>query len=120
MITFIVKAWIWTKTNWKWLLGPLGVLIWLLARATANKSAPVIADGAIVGHDEVVAKADATAAVQKAQADAMAQAQHAGIDAGHAAAVDAIDKNLVAEADAVRDDSDKVNSYLKDTSKEIR
>lgn len=120
MTAFIEKVWAWIKANWKWLLGPLGVLIWLVARATTSKTAPTIADGEIVGHDEAMAEADHLASVQKAQADAASQAQHAQIDAGHAAAVGALDKSLIAEADAVRDDSDKVNSYLKDTGKELR
>lgn len=118
-MNFLKNAWAWLKANWKWLLAPVGVVIWFLARASASKTV-VVADGAIVGHDEEVAKADAVAAVQKAQADATAQAQHTQLDASHTAAVTALDKNLVAEADAVRDDSDKVNSYLKDTSKEMQ
>lgn len=119
-MTFLKSAWVWLKANWKWLIAPVGVVLWFIARASASKAAPVVADGAIVGHDEEVAKADADAAVQKAQADATAQAQHAQLDAGHAAAVGAIDKTLVAEADAARGDADKVNEILKDTSKEMQ
>lgn len=120
-MVFLKSAWTWIRTNWKWLLGPLGVLIWLIARASATKAAPiVVADGAIVGHDEEVAKADEVAAVQKAQSDAEAQAAHNQLDAGHAAAVIAIDKSLTADVDAVRADPDKVNEFLNETSKDMR
>jgi hypothetical protein len=99
-------TWEWLKRNWKWLLLPLGVLLWFLGRVTAKK--------------EVIITSTALAEADTAQADAKEAAQLSGIAAQHSAAVAvATQKQIDAAADA-QGDSEAVNSILAGVGKDMR
>jgi len=114
---FLTKEWL--KKYWKWLLLPLGVLLWLLGRATARKTV-VVTSGALAQADEAKTEIDAKAASRVREADGKEAAQLAGISAQHSAAVASETQRLVDAAEEAQGDPDKVNDLLRQVGKDMR
>lgn len=112
-------TWEWLKRNWKWLLLPLGVVLWFLGRATAKKEVTITStalDGANTAKDKI----DAAADEKRVQADAAEAAQLAGVAAQHSAAVAVATQKQLDVAAAAQGDSEAVNSILTGVGKDMR
>lgn len=118
-MTFFGTAWRWLKRNWKWLLLPVGIVIWLVGRLMARKTV-VVESSALGEHAEVERKVEAQAEEKKAELAQEREAQLAGIAAEHAAKSTSITQQHVAEAAATEGDSEKVNDLLSQVSKDMR
>lgn len=116
---WLLKAWGWLKRNWKWLLLPVGVVLYLVGRASSKKEVSVLSPG-LVAHEEVKAKLDAEAAQKKQAADEKAAAQLSGIEANRSAKVSSETQKQVDEIEAVQGDPAKVTDLLKNIGKDIR
>lgn len=114
-----VQAWAWVKRNWKWLLFPIGVLAYVVGRATAKTNVTVVSPG-LVEHEEVKNKLDAEAAQKKHEADVQATEQLAAIETARKAAVDAERQKQVSRIDEVQGSPEKVTDLLKQIGKDIR
>lgn len=113
------KAWAWLKRSWKWLLLPVGVLIWVAARLTSKKEVTVISPG-LVEHEEVRERLELEATQKKAAADVKAAEQLSGIEATR---TQTVAKETQKQIDAIKeaqDDSQKVNDLLKSVGKDMR
>ncbi len=115
----LAAAWSWTKANWKWLLFPIGLLLYVVGRAAARRDVTVVSPG-LVEHQEVQAELDAKAAKQKQEADAKAVGQLSSIEAGRSARVGSETQKQVAEVEAAQGDPTRVNDLLKKVGKDIR
>jgi len=116
---WLKATWEWLKKYWKWLLFPIGVLAYVLGRASAKTTTNVVSPS-LEGHEEVKAKLDDEAAAKKQQADVVASQELSAIEVQRAQVVDAETKQQVAEIEAVQGDPQKVTDLLKQIGKDIR
>ena len=116
---WMLTAEVWLKKYWKWLLLPIGLLLWLLGRLTAKKTV-TITSTAIAEADEAKGKINAEAAEKVREADAKEAAQLAGISAQQAAAVARETQKQVDAAAEAQGDPDAVNALLIQTGKDAR
>lgn len=112
-------TWEWLKRNWKWLLLPLGVLLWLLGRVTAKKVV-TITSTAVADADAAKVAINAKADEQRERADAKEVAQLAGIASQQAAAVTAATQAQLGAAAAAQGDPEQVNELLQAVGRDIR
>lgn len=121
MITpvWLKAAWEWLKKYWKWLLFPIGILAYLVGRASAKTNVTVVSPG-LIEHAEVEARLDAEAAEKKQEADVAAAAQLNQVELTRRREVDAESNKQVAAAEAAQDDPQKVNDLLKQVGKDMR
>lgn len=115
---WLKKAGLWAKGHWQVLAAAAGILLVLLLRRRG--SAPAVADGAIVGHDQEQAAADAKAAQEKAQADAAEAAKLQQVTAEQTTAQSTLVIQITDEANVADADPAKVNELLLDVGKDIR
>lgn len=113
------QAWGWVKLNWKWLLLPVGALLWILGRLAASKKV-VVESGVVVEHDIVVADADTKAASEAASVVAAANVEARRVAAAQAAAVSKLNDALKAAADNALEDPEATNTFLKGVSGDMR
>jgi hypothetical protein len=116
---WLFLTWEWLKRYWKWLLLPLGILLWFLGRATAKKEVTVTST-ALAESDTAKAAIDAKALEQTAQADAKEAAQLAVVTSQRSAAVAAATQTQIDAASAAQGDSGAVNSILTNVGKDMR
>lgn len=113
------KAWAWLKLNWKWLIFPLGVLLYVVGRLSSRGNITVVSPG-LTGHEEVDEKLKAEAEQKKQAADNKAAEQLTGIETGRRATATAETARQIKEVEAAQGDPDKVNDLLKKVGKDIR
>ena len=116
---WLTKAWGWIKKYWKWLLPPLGVLIWILGRLTASKTVQVVAPE-LVGAEEVKEKANQQAKVDLGKAAAQKDAQVKVLEEKHSEAIASLTEGQKKQYEDIKNDPDAVNSFLTDVGKSIR
>lgn len=116
---WLTATWVWLKKYWKWLLFPIGVLAYVVGRATAKTTTNVISPS-LEGHEEVKAKLDDEATAKKQRADVAASQELSAIEVQRTQVVDEETKKQVAEVEAVQGDSAKVTDLLKQIGKDIR
>lgn len=112
-------AWEWLKKYWKWLIFPIGIGIWVIARATAKKEITVVSPG-LVAHEEVKAQLDAQAAQQKATADVKAVSELNRIETERSTIAANETQKHIDEIEDVQGDPKKVTDLLKNIGKDIR
>jgi hypothetical protein len=112
-------AWAWLKLNWKWLLFPLGVLLYVVGRVSARSNTTVVSPG-LTEHEGVDEKLKAEAAQKKQAADNKAAEQLNGIEADRRAVANAETERQLKAVEAAQGDPDKVNDLLKKVGKDIR
>lgn len=119
LLSFAVKAkavWGWLVTHWKWLLPPLGLLVWYFTRSKNI----TVASGEVVDHDLVVMEASHTAELEAAAAQAAATAELNRITKKQAAESTALTSKLEKEADVALGSSEATNEFLQHVSKDMR
>lgn len=113
------SAWEWLKKNWKWLLLPIGLLLWFIGRSSGKREVTVTST-ALGEHEAMARQLDAEAAQQKATADAKESSALAGIAANQSAQTAAATQKQIDAAAAAEGDPYKVNSLLLDVGKDMR
>lgn len=116
---WFTKAWAWLKRNWKWLIFPVGVLVYVIGRASSNKSTTVVSPE-LVGHQKVKEKLDAEAAQKKLDADEKAAAQLSEIAKDRSSTAASETQKQVDAVKAVQGNPEKVSDLLKQVGKDIR
>lgn len=116
---WLFQAWGWLKRNWKWLLLPVGLIAYLVGRASAKKEVSALSPG-LVAHEEVKAKLDAEAEQKKQVADEKAAAQLSDIEANRSAKVSSLTQKQVDAIESVQGAPAKVTDLLKHIGKDIR
>jgi hypothetical protein len=120
----MVTAWLkaaaaWTVRNWKLLLFPIGILVWIAGRASSRKTV-VLQSPELEEHFELKRRLDEEATAKKVEA---AQ-KHAA--ATRKATEVYLDKTKQVEEQAaqrvaeLQTDPDALNDFLKQTGKDVR
>lgn len=117
--SWLKATWEWLKKNWKWLLFPVGVLLYVIGRASAKTDVTVVSPG-LTAHEEVKAKLDAEAEAKKQEASVVAEKQLAEIETQRTVVADAETKKQIAEIDEAQGDPKAVSDLLKGIGKDIR
>lgn len=118
-MTWLSKAWAWVKKNWRWLLFPIGVLLFIVGKASAKKNYKVV-NPELVGAEKEMRKAREEAEAQIQDAKTRRLEDTAKIEEEHAATIDKLTDEQLARAAELKDDPEELNSYLLDVGKEIR
>lgn len=116
---WLLKTWAWLKKYWKWLLFPVGILLYVVGRASVRKEVTVVSPG-LLEHQEVQGKLETEAAQKKQQADAAATERLGQVELERKRRVDAETQKQLASVEAAQGDPSKVNDLLKQVGKDIR
>lgn len=115
----LAKTWLWLKANWKWLLFPLGALIWLIGFLSARRNVTA-ASPELLGAASTIRKADEEAKKELDEADTMRMHKIDEADKKRDDAVATVIENQEKDAKELQDDPDKLNSFLLNTGKAVR
>jgi hypothetical protein len=118
MTWWALKAWPWLKKYWKWLLFPIGIIVFILGYSVRPK--PKVLSSELTGAADAKKKADDKAAEETGKARAERDAQLAGIEREHASTIAKLTKEQRAKVKELREDPDKVNAFLIGVGKDIR
>lgn len=116
---WLFLTWEWLRKHWKWLLLPVGLLIWFLGRVTAKKQV-TITSTALADADVAKAGIEEEAASRRKLADAKEAAQLGGVASQHAAAVATATQKQVDSAAEAQGDPERVNALLLSVGKDMR
>lgn len=112
-------AWAWVKKNWKWLLFPIGILLFVIGKVSAKKSYRVI-NPELVDAEKTKRKAREESEAKNLEAKKERDKRLAEVVEAH----DTKLQNLTAEqnekVDELRDDPERLNEYLLEVGKDIR
>jgi hypothetical protein len=114
-----IKAWVWLRANWKWLILPVGVLLWVLGRLSAKKPPDVVAPE-LLGAAKGIQAASDKASLDLANAARAKDAEITLVDGVHS---DAVHKAVQAQEnkyEELKDKPEEVNSFLASVGKDIR
>lgn len=118
MKVFFSKVWEWLKRNWKWLLFPIALLVFLVGWAI-KKRPEVIAPGSTAAN--AAAQRAKELADQKAkEAEAAKQKRIEELKKEHDAVIQKLTDEQKAKVDELVDDPDKLNEFLLSVGKQIR
>jgi hypothetical protein len=108
----------WLKKHWKWLLFPVGVLLWFLGRAGQRKV--VVASPELVKHFEERQRIDAEADKQIKAAAVVKNEALAKTEAEFTRSVQAVEVRAVERAEAVQGKPEAVNDLLLKVGQSVR
>lgn len=118
MLLFLGKVWSWVKKNWKWLLLPIGVVIFIIGRITAKRNFKVV--------NPELHEADKKKREAQEQADREAQEatkerdeKVSELKKEHAETIKKLTDEQKKRAEELKD-PDELNEFLLEVGKEIR
>jgi len=116
-----LAIWTWLKKYWKWLLFPVGIVLYVLGRLAGSRKRPteVVAPAlseAVKTQQEATSKANS----EKAAAKKAMEAEVAQIEAEHADTVAKLTRAQRDEAEKLKEDPEALNQYLLDVGKSLR
>lgn len=115
----MIKVWLWLKKYWKWLIFPIGILVFVLGRLTSRKLPAVIAPE-LLGAAEVKEKADRQAVVELRKLDDERQTKVKEIEERHSEVISKLTDDQKKKYEAIKADPNEVNNFLLDIGKDIR
>ena len=113
-----IRALPWLKKYWKWLLFPIGVLVFIAGYVVRPK--PKVLSSELLGHAKVKKDIDRKTAGQIIEAKEERDKKVAEIEKQHAATVAKLTRDQRGKLKELREDPDKVNEFLLQVGKEIR
>jgi len=117
------NIWEWLKKYWRWLLFPVGIIssiiVFLLGRSSKQTTTQVVSP-ALVGAEEVKAKAGLLAEQQAMEADLKRQQQLQALEQEHADLLKKLDNKQRSRVTELLDDPEALNAYLLQVSQDIR
>ena len=116
---WLTKAWEWTKKNWKWLLFPIGVTLFLLGKVSQRSLPPVLAPE-LVGAEEERIKANEEAEEEKVEAKVEKEKKIEAVEKEHAETIKALTDEQAEKVVELKDDPEKLNSFLLDVGRDVR
>lgn len=117
MTVYILAAWAWLKKNWKWVVFPLGILVWLAKNFFMR---PTVVSPELVQHMEERARIDEEARVRAAQAELARNAQVTKVEEKHDAQVAGLNAEAVRTSKELQGDPVKLNDFLKKVGADAR
>lgn len=118
MTWLMLKAIPWLKLYWKWLIFPVGIVLFLIGYLF-NKRPNVLAPESVVAA-KVEQKADEKAKTELAQAATEKAKELADIEKTHAETIAKLNIDQKAEVEKLREDPKKLNEFLINVGKSIR
>lgn len=120
IIPWYLKAWGWLKRNWKWLILPVGIVLFLIGRFSKKTREFEVVSPALSGVDEkreklMVDLTDDVEIVEKEKVEKLKK-----IDEEHAETVKKLTSDQKREADNLRDDPDELLEFLLGVGKDVR
>lgn len=116
---WLKATWEWLKKYWKWLLFPIGILAYVVGRASTKSNIQVVSPE-LMGHADVEKALASEAEHKKQVADETAVAQLSNIEAQRSAEASSETQKQVDEVKSVQGDPQAVNDLLKKIGKDIR
>jgi predicted negative regulator of RcsB-dependent stress response len=111
-----IKSWL--KKNWKWLLFPIGVALYVVgyfSRTKLNVVPSEVAGAAVVKDD-----ADSKAEAAKVKAEEVRLEELVKVEKDHAATIDKLTDDQKEKAKELKGDPAKLNEFLLGIGKDIR
>jgi hypothetical protein len=115
----VLLAWAWAKKNWKWLLAPLGAVLWLLGRGS-KKTVIEVQSPELTGFEEEAKKMEAAAEGQRQAAKTALDSRIIEIQQKNAVAIQELSDASAKQAAELQANPDGVNAFLKGVSKDVR
>jgi hypothetical protein len=115
---FFGKVWAWLKANWKWLLFPIALLVFL-AGWLFKKKVEVIAPGSTAAN-VAAQKARELAEKQAKEAEAAKAKRIEELKKEHDAVIQKLTDEQKKKVDELVDDPEELNKFLLDVGKQIR
>lgn len=112
------KAWPWLKKNWKWLLFPIGILVFIAGYTSKSRIGTVSSE--LLGAAEDKAVIEGRTAGQIIEEKAARDEKIAKLEKEHSATVAKLTRAQRDQMQKIRNDPDKVNEFLKQVGKDIR
>lgn len=113
-------AWGWLKRNWKWLLFPIGLLLFLVGRFTKKTREVEVVSPELHEHDKK--KEDLEKKLQDDLKDVAEEKAEkiAEIEEAHAKTIESLTIDQKHKVDELRGDPEKLTAYLLSVGKDIR
>jgi hypothetical protein len=118
MTWWTLKALPWLKKYWKWLLFPIGILIFIAGYVVRPK--PKVLSSELHGAGDTKREADDKAAEKTDEARAKRDERLAEVEKDHAKTVAKLTRKQRDQLEELREDPDKVNDFLLQVGREIR
>jgi Skp family chaperone for outer membrane proteins len=112
------KAWPWLKANWKWLLFPIGILVFIAGYTSKSKIGTVSSE--LLGAAEDRKVIEGRTAGQIVEEKQVRDEKLAKIEKEHSATVSKLTRAQRDQMEKLRNDPDKVNEFLLKVGKDIR
>jgi hypothetical protein len=116
----LVRVWVWLKANWRWLLFPAGLLVFLAGWLTRSRSTPVVVSPALQEAAQAAARAGEEADRQAAGAARVRDERVRQIEVEHAEALKKLTDAERAQVRELQDDPEKLNQFLVDVGRQTR
>lgn len=111
-----MAIWIWLKKYWKWVLFPVGALLWL---ATRRRTVQVTSSER-EGQARVEAEATTQAADKLERARRTRDGEVSRVEKRIDAELDKLDASARAEAERLKEDPQALNDFLRSVGKDVR
>lgn len=115
----VTVAWAWLKKWWKVLLFPLGILIWIVGRATARKTVTVVSPE-LSQHQMAREAAERETQTKLRLAGEKRVAELDAIDRRNAEVIAKLNEAEARRAEALKDDPIALNKFLKEVGQGVR
>lgn len=112
-------VWLWLKKNWKWIVLPVGVLVWLLGRSSKKPVVQAVSPE-LLGHSSVKAELEQEGIRRLKEAAAQHEAQRAALDAKNQQVLREINERAELKAAELVENPDNVNDFLKKVGRDVR
>lgn len=118
MTWWTLKAWPWLVANWKWLLFPIGIIVFILGYSVRKR--PEVLAPELLEHAKETSKIEKRTAGQIVEAKEERDRKIKEIEKEHANTVAKLTRKQRDELEGLREDPDKLADFLKQVGKDIR
>jgi hypothetical protein len=116
-VSKIAAAWAWVKKNWRWLLAPVGILLYLLGRA--GRRNVVVQSPTLVEHQQVAHEAEEKAEAERKVAAATRDKKIERLNQDHDQVIQRLKEADARTAEALKDDPVALSRFLNQVDQDI-
>lgn len=114
----LARALLWVKTHWKWLLFPVGALLWFLGRS--GRRPVVVRSSEAEGQAKVEVEASRVAFEKIEEARAKRASGVSRVEREVDAKLQDQDEEVRRKAEELENDPEALNDFLKSTGRDVR
>lgn len=115
----MIKVWEWIKKYWKWLIFPVGVVLFFIGQLTARRSSVVI-QSEIAEAEKWQQKAREEAEARAREAELERKKQVEELEKKHEDTIKQLTDDQRSQVERLRDHPEKLSEYLLRVGKDIR